>query len=143
MTLLDSFGARLSRTRFTAAERVRAEAIFEAILPAESAGLPSFESIDRTEFWRCIEDAPGPSFGPGLRAMIHAFTLLPLADRRFRKPFHRLDRDQRETLVAELSGDERYAIRQMLTTLKMIACFAYFDDARVRARFAPDEERGR
>lgn len=143
MGLLHSFGERLARTRFTAAERRRAEAIFAALLPGETAGLVPFASIDRTEFWRCIEEAPGPSFGPGLRAMIHGFALLPLADARFRRTFDALSVDEREAFVASLAGDTRYAVRQMLTTLKMVACFAYFEDESVRARYAARSEETR
>jgi hypothetical protein len=135
VTFLDDLGARIARTRLTTTEKAWAEAIFEAMLPADTAGLPAFASVDRAAFWHCLEDAPGPSFGPGLRAMVHGLTFLPLTDRRFRKPFYALDRDNREALVAELGRDSRYAVRQMVTTMKMMACFAYFDDAGVRARF--------
>lgn len=135
MKFLDDLGARLARTRLSTTEKAWAEAIFEAMLPTDTAGLPAFASVDRAAFWRCLEDAPGPSFGPGLRAMVHGLTFLPVADRRHRKPFYALDRDQRQDVVAELAADPRYAVRQMVTTMKMMACFAYFDDAGVRARF--------
>jgi hypothetical protein len=116
-------------------ERRWAEALFAAILAPETAALPPFERIDRAEFWRCLDEAPGPLFGIGLRAMVHALTFLPLADRRHRKPFFALAPEDRRALVAELDRQGPAAVRQVLTALKMLACMAYFDDPAVRARF--------
>lgn len=141
MRLASGIIAPLLRTRFSRLEREWAEAIFAAILAPETVGLPAFEEIDRVAFWRCLEQAPGPLFGPGLRGMIHAVTMLPLADRRYLLPLFALPLDVRHTLVEELANDRRYAVRQMMSALKMVACFAYFDDPVVRARFAEPRPR--
>lgn len=135
MKLVDRVRDGLAGAHLTAAEKRVAETLFAAIVPGETAGMPAFAALDRARFWECLRTAPGPSFGPGLRAMVHGLNLLPLADRRFRRTFTALSPDERETLLVELASDERYAVRQMLTTLKMVACFAYFDDPVVRARF--------
>lgn len=135
MDLSSYVRARISTSAFTAHERARAEAIFAALLPGELAGLPTIDTIDRARFWHILETAPAPSFGPGLRVMLRAFALLPLAYPGFRATFHALDEEARARFVEAVARDERYAVRQIVTTLKMLALFAYFDDDRVRARF--------
>jgi hypothetical protein len=120
-------------------ERAWAEALFASVLgPTEDEGLPSFESVDRTVFWRALESAPAPTFGPGLRAMVHGLTFLPVLDVRYGKPFFALDRAARARFIEGLHDDPRYLVRQMLATMKMLACFAYFDDPAVRARYRPE-----
>lgn len=126
--------AAIRVTRLRGFERRWAEAMFAAILAPETVGLPAFASIDRHEFWRCVESAPGPLFGVGLRAMVHALNLWPLADARHRRPFVALTPAAQATLVAELAHHGSYAVRQLVTALKMLACLAYFDDAGVRQR---------
>lgn len=116
-------------------ERAWAEALFEAILgPVEEHGLPAFASIDHAAFYEAIDRAPGPMFAPGLRAMVAALTFLPIADRRFGKPFHALDREARLAFVDAIATSQQYVARQMLSTLKILACFAYYEDPSVRAR---------
>ena len=116
-------------------ERAWAEALFAAIIgPTEAHGLPAFASIDLDAFYRAIDTAPGPTFAPGLRAMVYALNFAPVADRRFRRPFHALDPDARVRCIEAMAEDERYVVRQMISTLKILACFAYFEDEQVRAR---------
>lgn len=124
-------------TRLTLIERRWAEALFEAILgPVEREGLPSFASIDRAVFWNAVETAPGPTFGLGLRAMVHTLTFLPMA--RLARPFYALDARDRESFIAWLDARPEYGARQMLASLKVLACFAYFDAESVRSRFATE-----
>lgn len=123
------------RPALRAFERAWAEPLFAAILgPTEEHGLPSFDAIDHTAFYRAIDSAPGPMFAPGLRGIVYALTFLPVADARFGRPFFRLDPDERLRCIEAMAASERYAVRQMISTLKILACFAYFEDERVRAR---------
>jgi hypothetical protein len=116
-------------------ERAWAEALLGAIVgPTEEHGMPSFASVDLDAFYRAIDTAPGPSFAPGLRAIVYGLTFLPLADRRFGKPFYALAPDARVRCIEVMAAHELYAVRQMVSTLKILACFAYFEDGRVRAR---------
>lgn len=116
-------------------ERAWAEALFAAIIgPTEGHGLPAFASIDLEAFHRAIDTAPGPMFGPGLRAMVYALNFAPIADRRFRRPFHALDAEARFRCIEAMAEDPRYVVRQMISTLKILACFAYFESPEVRAR---------
>lgn len=135
MSLAPGIHASIAHVALSPDERARAELIFAALLPAEEAGMPAWDSIDRETFWRILETAPAPSFGPGLRVMVLAVTLLPLVRPAYRARFHLLDAARRRAFMEELAQDERYALRQMVTTLKMLALFAYFDDETVRARF--------
>ncbi|MCC6877938.1 MAG: hypothetical protein IT378_26745 [Sandaracinaceae bacterium] len=119
----------------TRKEKDWAEGIFAALLPGESAGLPSFASLDHEVFWRCVEESTGATFLPGLRVMVHALTHMPRLDPRYRRPFHALSRDDQETFLAELARKTDYPSRQLVSTLKIVAAFAYFDAPSVRDRF--------
>lgn len=118
-------------------EREWAEAIFEAILgPLEEHGLPSFASVDRASFYAAIDHAPGPQFGPGLRSMVTGANLSSVA--RFGKPLHALGKAERIAAVDAMADDSRYVVRQILSTLKILATFAYYEDPRVRALAGAD-----
>ena len=73
----------------------------------------------------------------GLRPMLHTLVFLPVVSG-YRKPFFRLGPDERARFLTATASDPRYLVRQALTTLKTLACFAYFDDPQVRARFTAD-----
>lgn len=130
-----SFIDRITKTRLMPHERAWLEQIFAAILPAETAGLPAFETSDRSEFHRLIEDAPGPMFLPGLRVMLHALSVLPLGYAGYRRPFFALSVEARRAFLAELANEDGYLSRQLVATMKILAGFAYFEDRRVRERF--------
>ncbi len=116
-------------------ERRWAELLFDAVLGTGGKnGLPPLEAIDRTGFWRCLGEATPPYFGPGLRATVHALTFLPMTLAGFRRPLFALSREARLACLEHLAHDERFLVRQMLATLKILACFAYFEDPAVRAR---------
>lgn len=120
-------------------ERAWLEQIFAAILPAETAGLPSFADSDHSEFFRLIEEAPGPSFLPGLRVMLHALSVLPLTYAGYRRPFYALSVDARRAFLAELAREEGYLSRQLVATMKILTGFAYFESPNVRERFDTSE----
>ncbi len=118
-------------------ERAWAEALFEAILgPVEAHGLPPFASIDHASFYRAIDHAPGPQFAPGLRGMVTAATLATVPTHG--RPFVALDREARVRAIDTMSEDPRYLARQILSTLKILATFAYFEDPEVRRRVGAD-----
>jgi len=119
----------------TATERAWAEALFAAILGTGGAdGLPPFAAIDRAAFWRAFDGAAAPLVRAGLRPMLHTLVFLPVV-RGYRRPFFRLDAAAQAAFIAAAADDPRYVVRQAVTTLKTLACMAYFDDAGVRARY--------
>jgi hypothetical protein len=127
--------ARLLRRPLSARERARLVRALAAVLPGERAGLPAFGSLDHAAFFAAIEHTTGPTFLPGLRAMLLVLEVLPLAKRSFRKRFSALDADARVAFCAALADDEGYLARQLTGTLKVLAGLAYFDAPAVRARF--------
>ncbi len=130
-----SLVARVLRRPLSAGERARLVRAIAAVLPAERAGLPAFDALDHAAFFAAIEGATGPTFLPGLRAMLAALEVMPLANRAFRTRFSALDADARVAFCAALAQDERYLARQLTGTLKVLAGLAYFDAPTVRARF--------
>lgn len=121
----------------TATERAWAEQLFAAIVATGGAdGLPAFAAIDRAAFWRAFDGAAAPMVRAGLRPMLHTLVFLPVIAG-YRRPFFRLTPDEQARFVAAVARDSRYFVRQAVTTLKTLACLAYFDDPAVRARFAP------
>jgi hypothetical protein len=120
--------------RLTAIELDWAEQLFAALIATGGDdGLPAFASTDRATFWRCFASAP-PMVRAGLRPMVHTLTFLPVVAG-FRRPFFRLSPEERERFLAAAAHSPRYFVRQSVVTLKTLACFAYFDDPRVRAGF--------
>lgn len=131
----DGARERADVLRLTSVERGWAEALMDAMIGIERGGdLPPFSAIDRSAFWRAFDAAPGPLVRAGLRPMVHTLTFLPLASGH-RRPFFLLEPAERTRFLAAIEKDPRYFVRQSVTTLKTLACFAYFDDPRVRMRF--------
>lgn len=116
-------------------ERRWAELLFDAVLGTGGAeGLPSLEAIDRREYWRLLGAHAPAVFTPGLRAAVHALTFLPLTMPGFRRPLFALSREARLACVERLGADERVMVKQALSTVKLLACFALLEDDGVRAR---------
>lgn len=121
--------------RLSRVERAWATQLFAAIVATDGAnGVPPFDAIDTREFWARFDSAPSPLVRAGLRPMLYTLSFMP-AVRGFGAPFFRLSRDDQQRFLELASHDERYFVRQSLATLKMLACFAYFDDATVRTHF--------
>lgn len=106
-------------------ERRWAEALFGALVgrPVE----------DRPGFWAALA-AHGPAYlAPGLRLAVHGLTFLPVVMRGFGRPFYALDDGARARCVEALAAHPRTTVRQLLSTLKVLACLALFEDPAVRA----------
>ena len=130
-----------SSTRLRGIERRWGESLFEAILPGSQNFVP-LATLNKDRFWQCLEQAPADSFGLGLRAMVYTLNFMPLAE--YGRPFYSLSDSQKENFLLKLSEDERYPVRQMLVTMKTLACFAYFDQDEIRNHFThqPSSSRG-
>lgn len=123
-------------------ERRIAEQLFDAILGVDDAanrGLPAFSSLDHAGFWRAIEQRTAPHVGLGLRATVHALNAAPLVMAGMRRPLSALPRAARIQCVEQLAEHPAYAVRQMLATAKILACFAYFEHDAVRARLGGND----
>ncbi len=98
-------------------ERRWAELLFAALLGRDA--LPGLEA-----FWATVARAPPPYFGPGLRAAVYALTFLPVAEAGYRRPFFALSPEQRLDWAERLDADERVLVRQLVSTVKTVACLA-------------------
>ncbi|MFO0587895.1 MAG: hypothetical protein U0441_10165 [Polyangiaceae bacterium] len=126
---------RVDPLRLSATERAWAEALFASLLGVGGPeGLPPFTSVDTDAFFRAFDEAPAPLVRFGLRPMLHTLVFLPVVSG-FGKPFFALSVLERERFLAAAAASPRAFIRQSVVTLKTLACFAYFEDPAVRARF--------
>lgn len=109
-------------------ERRWADALFDALLGTAVA--------DRTRFWALLS-AHGPAMlKPGLRAAVHTLTFLPVTLPAFRRPFFALDPDARVACIDALATHARLPVRQLVSTLKVLACFALFEAPGARSRWS-------
>lgn len=115
-------------------ERRWAELLFDALLGAGGA-VPAMATVERATFWRCLGETTPPYFAPGLRAAVHALTFLPVTLAGFRRPFFALSPERRLACMEQLGRDPRLFVRQLLSTLKVVACLALFEDDGARRRF--------
>lgn len=109
----------------TRRERAWADALFDALL-----GRPV---LDRSRFWTTLSAAAPAIPRLGLRAAVHALTFLPVTDRRFRRPFFALTPAARLDAVEALAAHRLVTVRQAVSTLKVIACLALYEDPTARA----------
>lgn len=127
--------AAAPRPALWAWERRRAQALFDALLGVGGPeGPPAASAEAQARFWRTLDGAAPPALRLGLRASVHALNLLPLLRRGFGRTFLALSPDARARCLEELEHSPRYAVRQSVATLKILACFAYFEDDEARAR---------
>lgn len=107
-----------------------------ALIPGQAGpdGLPGLGGLDTDEFWQELDARAPPMLRFGLRASVWTLTWLPAA--RSLRPFHRLGPEARERFVQRAARSDSYVIRQAITTLKVMACFAYLRDSSVRERLS-------
>lgn len=103
-------------------ERRWAEALFTTILDAP---------LTRSDaLWSRFDAAAAPLTRFGLRFMVWALVFLPLL--RFERPFFAMRTDARARFLTDVDARGSYFARQSLTTLKMLACFARYEDDAIR-----------
>lgn len=107
------------------------DALLDAMLPAPGDGLPPMSSVDRRAFWPRFErHAPWPlQMGFRLATLLLAVVAPPLLGHRHLLP--RLDAAARDDVLRRaerLPGGDA-----LLQVVKIVACFAYFDDPGVQA----------
>ena len=129
-------------TRFESRWR---DAILAAMIPStpetRARGIPAFQGIDLSEFWPRFAAAAPILLRAGVRAAVWTLTWAPLFKRGYGHPFHVLPESRRDRYLAEASRSRTYLLRQMVLTVKVMACFAFFSDARSRVAVAGEEAR--
>ncbi len=107
--------------------------LLAASIPAPSPTLPGLDELDLDRFWTEYRASAPPLLRVGLRAAVWTLELSPPLLLGRATVFSRLSAADRDRLLQKASGSRLAALRQMLMTVKLIACLAYFDDAEVQA----------
>jgi hypothetical protein len=125
-------------TGWTRLERRWLAALCAALVPADAAGrLPGLAAVDTARFWTACARAAPPLLRFGLRASVWVLTLWPLVALGRPALLHRLSPARRDLVLARAAASRSWLVRQMVATVKLLACFAYFADPGVRARLEP------
>lgn len=125
---------------WTEPERRLRDALFDALLPGDpDSGLPALGSLDLHAFWEDLDRAAPPLLRFGLRAAVLALALLPLFILRVPRTFLGLDAAERQRFLERAATSTSFLVRQVLLTLKTVACLAYLRDPAVRAVVARRE----
>jgi hypothetical protein len=115
-------------------EREVRDALFAAMIPGDPAsGLPPLAEIDLTAFWTELGRAAPLLLRLGLRATVWALAVLPVLVLGVPRSFVGLDDEARQQFLDRAAVSGSFLVRQMLLTLKTVACLAYLRDAKVRA----------
>jgi len=95
--------------------------------------IPALEEVDLAGFWGRFGEAAPPFLRLGLRSSVWALTWLPVPLMATPRPFPRLSPDERESFLQKAHRSRSYVLRQLVTTLKVTACFACMEDPRCRS----------
>jgi hypothetical protein len=114
-------------------ERRWRDALCTSMLPGNAGQpLPGLDSVDLEEFWRAYERAAPVLLRFGFRAAIWALTFSPPFVLGKPTTFPGLEPEDRDRLLDRMSGSRFYLLRQLPLTVKLMSCFAYLRDDRVR-----------
>lgn len=112
-------------------ERRWRDALLDAMIPSPGAGLPPMAAIDRSSFWpRFAHAAPIELRFAWRCATVALVAVVPFL-LGYRAIFTRLDAAARDDVLRRTSALPGGA--DLLLLVKLIACFAYFDDPGVQA----------
>lgn len=116
---------------WTSLERRWGAAILRAVIPGDAhERVPGFDALDAEGVWaRFAHRAPAHLMW-GLRASVWVVTLSPLLGQG--RLFHRLERERQDHWLGRLASSRSFALRQVVNTLKMMACMAYFEEPLAR-----------
>lgn len=123
-------------------ERRWRDALLTAVIPASALEpeQPGLAEVDTEPFWSEMERAAPPLLRLGLRVAVWVLTWAPLLLIGRARSFGRLADSEQDRLLEQASSSRWYLLRQLVMTLKAIACFAYFRAPTARRRFAPNDE---
>lgn len=107
-----------------------ADALLDAMIPAPGDALPAMAGIDRTAFWPRFAAAAPPELRFAWRCTTIALVAVAPFLLGYRTIFTRLDAAARDDVLqraANLPGGA-----DLLLLVKLVACFAWFDDPAVQ-----------
>lgn len=108
-------------------ERAWADALFDAVLGTPVA--------DRERFWTLLAERGPAPLGAGLRLAVHTLTFLPVTMRGYGRPFFALETEARLDCIEAMATHPRLMVRQVVSTMKVLACFALLEAPGARQRF--------
>jgi len=100
-------------------------------LPGDPA--PGMSTLDLSAFWPALSHAAPPLLRLGLRASVWLLTWLPLVTPGFFAPFFVMEEARRDRYLTTALSSRLFLVRQLVQTLKIVACFALFQDRGARA----------
>jgi hypothetical protein len=106
------------------------DALLDAMMPASGHGLPPMAELDRRDFWRRFACSAPLALRFGFRAATWLLGGVAPVLLGHGTTFTRLDDDTRDDVLrrtGRLPGGDA-----LLLLVKLVACFAYFDDPRVQ-----------
>lgn len=115
-------------------ERRWRDALLEAIVPAHGDTVLGLAEVDTANFWPRFQERAPRLLRFGVRASVWLLTFMPLITIGRFRTFGRLSPADRDRCLAKWNGHRSYLVRQLVTTLKIVACFAYFRAPAVRQR---------
>lgn len=107
-----------------------ANALLDAMIPAPGDGLPALADVDRSAFWPRFEQTAPLELRVGLSFATCALVVAAPFLLGYRTLFTRLDAAGRDDVLRRASNLPGGA--DLLLVVKLVACFAYFDDAGVQ-----------
>ena len=105
--------------------------LFDTLMPSH-ASMPGIAGLSLEKFWRDFEQSAPPLMKLGLRLAIWYLTLRPFFSLRYLRIFTHLSTSAKEQFLVKSNESYFYFERQLVTTLKAVACMAYFDNPEIR-----------
>lgn len=134
--LLPPPGAGISPEGWTKFEMEWRDSLLNAMIPeTPGTGLPGFAAVDRGDFWSVFRRRAPFLLRAGFRLAVWILTFLPVFSRRSRTTFHRLAPEGQDGFLRKMSSSRSYLMRQLIQMIKLVACFGYFNDSRIRGKF--------
>ncbi|MBI4706238.1 MAG: hypothetical protein HY744_34510 [Deltaproteobacteria bacterium] len=104
-----------------------------AAQPPAAAALPGLGELDLVPFWTAYERCAPPLLRLGVRVAVWVLSLAPILVLAVPCLFTQLEPEERDRMLERAARSDWYVLRQMVVTLKLLACFAYFREPAVRA----------
>ena len=130
-------------TSWTRTERRWRDALLAAMIPARAGQqLPGLQDLDTGPFWNEVGRTAPPLLRFALRLAVWALTWLPLLVLGRPRGFGALSRRDQDRMLQRVASSQSYLLRQLVQTLRVMACFAYFKAPEVRSHFTPNDHPG-
>ena len=114
-------------------ERQWLEVLLSSLIPGDD-DYPACGALDDPELWSLFATQAPLQLELGLRSSVWVLSWLPVLYLEAPCTLGALPRAQRERLLSWAANSDSYPLRQMMLTLKAMACFLYFRDPQVVER---------